>query len=66
MYVHFLDSYLVTEKSVGGFSREFGFRFQRLVGPGIHAFCMAAQEVLNNLDQTPVLLYIMCQPFRGV
>lgn len=57
MYVHFLDSYLVTERNVGGFSREFGLRFQGLVGPGILTFCM---EALNNLDQTPVLLYIMC------
>lgn len=56
----FLDSYLATEKNVGVFSREFGFRFQGLVGPGILTFCMAAQEALNNLDQTLVLMYIMC------
>lgn len=60
MYVHFLDSYLVTEKNVGFFGREFGFRFQGLVSPGILTFCMAAQEALNNLDQTPLHLYIMC------
>lgn len=45
---------------MGAFSREFGFRFQGLVGPGILTFCMAAQEALNNLDQTLVLMYIMC------
>lgn len=52
---------------MGVFSREFSFRFQGLVGPGILTFCMAAQELgYNYLDQTLVLMYITCYPFRGV